>query len=454
MGVHRSRFSALKSPRARACGLALVVAACVGTVRAQEPSTADASASVRSAPDAPRVTGTASENPAGYARIEIDSGLVAHVPSEERSALEPYLAPLLLEARAQLSARYGPLGRDLVVTLYRSADEFARAGGATQPDSVQGLLLGEQVAILSPRGGALAWGRTLWHEVAHAFHQARSRGKVPRWFSEGLAEVDVGAARPSWVRHAGPSDTALPILELETLLEHRPPGDSAELARAYAHAFEVVAAIGDRRGAPGLQAMLAAWGRGQPTPRIVQGVLGMSVADLDAAVRTRVQERSRARRPEAVADGLRQAEAARRAGDRAAALRALEAASAIDAERPDVWNAILELARELRDEERTTRALERIAALDPYARDVLGYLLPRLARAGNWPALEQCARSLILIDPAHPGAHRALGRAYLEQGDASRALDELDRALALGIDPADPTRKLRARAAAQVGSAR
>ena len=34
---------------------------------------------------------------------------------------------------------------------------------------------------------AFNWASALWHEIAHTFHLGVSRGRVPRWFTEGLA---------------------------------------------------------------------------------------------------------------------------------------------------------------------------------------------------------------------------------------------------------------------------
>jgi hypothetical protein len=41
----------------------------------------------------------------------------------------------------------------------------------------------------------------LTHELAHVFAIQLSRSRVPRWFTEGLSEVETARLRPEWTRH-------------------------------------------------------------------------------------------------------------------------------------------------------------------------------------------------------------------------------------------------------------
>jgi tetratricopeptide (TPR) repeat protein len=292
--------------------------------------------------------------------------------------------------------------------------------------------------------------------MAHVFHAALSRGQVPRWFTEGLAELDVGTLWPWWARPegigAGEAGPVASVADLEQTLGDGTVRDDAVLGRAYAHAFEIVSYVHERHGHAAIVAMLRSWGRGHPTARVVREVLGIPVAGLEAAVRAIVEARVRARQPSEVSARLRLAENARARGDRAAALRALDAAAALDAHRVDVWTQMLKVARDVPDDARVGRALERIAELDPYARDVLASLVPRLLHAKRWDDAFLRARALVYLDPARPDAHHWLGHALLEQRKFDAALEEFDRALALGIAHPEQTRVLRARALAGGGN--
>ncbi|HBQ12735.1 MAG TPA: hypothetical protein DEF51_16880, partial [Myxococcales bacterium] len=65
---------------------------------------------------------------------------------------------------------------------------------------VQGVCFGQVVTALSPRAGPFNWAQITTHELAHVFHIQLSRNRVPRWFTEGLAEYETIIARPEWQR--------------------------------------------------------------------------------------------------------------------------------------------------------------------------------------------------------------------------------------------------------------
>ena len=52
-----------------------------------------------------------------------------------------------------------------------------------------------------PRNHAFNWGMVLTHELAHVFAIQLSRSRVPRWFTEGLSELETARLRPEWTRH-------------------------------------------------------------------------------------------------------------------------------------------------------------------------------------------------------------------------------------------------------------
>ena len=70
------------------------------------------------------------------------------------------------------------------------------------PDiGVAGVCFGRVITALSPTNHAFNWGMVLAHELAHVFAIQLSRSRVPRWFTEGLSEVETMRARPEWARH-------------------------------------------------------------------------------------------------------------------------------------------------------------------------------------------------------------------------------------------------------------
>ena len=53
----------------------------------------------------------------------------------------------------------------------------------------------------APSNHAFNWGMVLTHELAHVFAIQLSRSRVPRWFTEGLSELETARLRPEWTRH-------------------------------------------------------------------------------------------------------------------------------------------------------------------------------------------------------------------------------------------------------------
>ena len=104
----------------------------------------------------------------------------------------------------------------------------------------------------------------LTHELAHVFAIQLSRSRVPRWFTEGLSELETARLRPEWTRH---DDAALYAAlrrgELPTLLSLSNAFVTArgdEAARAYAHAAVAVEFLERRFGFPALRDALVAFG--------------------------------------------------------------------------------------------------------------------------------------------------------------------------------------------------
>jgi tetratricopeptide (TPR) repeat protein len=120
--------------------------------------------------------------------------------------------------------------------------------------------------------------------------------------------------------------------------------------------------------------------------------------------------------------------------DRPAAIAHLEAATAIDAERPDAWQGLRQLSREGHDAARLTTALERLANIDQHDRANYAELLTVLADANRWSDLVRFGESAVFVEPGRAETHRLLGEAYVRTGKAREGLVELDQTLRLRPD--------------------
>lgn len=314
---------------------------------------------------------------------------------EERAVLEPYLVPMLRQAFGEMKKRYAfepevPID----VELYADRRHFSVRTTGLPSAGVQGVCFGKVVTAISPRAGPFNWGQIVWHELSHVFHLQISRNRVPRWFTEGLAEYETTIARPEWKReHDHELYMALtagrlpPLRELNTAFTGaRSP---EQLVTAYYGASRAVRYIVERFGMPAVVKMLDAWGRGTSTARVFSETLGVDLERLDADFRRHSLERLAARRDDFIVDVSAY-------GDLKALKKAVE-------REPDDADALADLA--------------------------MGYI-----RQGELRRAEAAAGKALRLSPAHPRAHFAMTRAALGKGDVAGAEAHLRSILAGGKD--------------------
>jgi cellulose synthase operon protein C len=215
---------------------------------------------------------------------------------EERPILERYVPRLLTKAYGDMRRRYGltPDG-PIRIELYGHPEHFAVRTTGLPRLGVQGVCFGKVVTALSPRGGPFNWGQITWHELAHVFHLQLSKHRVPRWFTEGLAEYETLIARPEWKREmehtlwqALQADRLPPLALMNRAFTHAESADA--MMTAYYASSRIVQYIVERFGMPKVVRMLRAWGRAETTPQVVQGVLGLDLDTLDRDFRAHITE--------------------------------------------------------------------------------------------------------------------------------------------------------------------
>jgi tetratricopeptide (TPR) repeat protein len=127
---------------------------------------------------------------------------------------------------------------------------------------------------------------TLWHELSHVFHIQMSKSRVPRWFTEGLAEYETIIARPEWVRE---NDQEL----FEAVRSDRLPAlgnmsraftraeELEDVGTAYYASSQILVMLAEHYGHDKLVEMLRQWGAGKTSDQVMSGVLGKQPAELD-----------------------------------------------------------------------------------------------------------------------------------------------------------------------------
>ncbi len=309
---------------------------------------------------------------------------------DQRALLERYVPALLDRAWRGMVERYGfTPAVPVSVELYPQREQFSIRTSGLPNIGIQGVCFGRSVAAMSPGDEVFNLGMTLWHELSHVFHIQRSRSRVPRWFTEGLAEWETLTAEPGWRREHDPElyealrQGRLPVVGDMNRAFTRAE-DMEDMATAYYASTRILVMLEREYGMPRLERMLVLWGEGRRTPEVLREALGRTPAELDAEFRRflakdlarfdaqfvplrRAGDPARARAeaeaaPRDVKKQCRHALARLRAGDAKGAAAALGRARALAAEDPDVlWlDAQLALARDDRAAaERAVAALRR-----------------------------------------------------------------------------------------------
>jgi tetratricopeptide (TPR) repeat protein len=305
------------------------------------------------------------------------------------------------------------------------------------------------VAMDSPSArppGEFNWASTMWHELSHVYVLTATHHLVPRWFTEGLAVHEEGAASPDWGDRMTPEIVTalrekklLPVLELERGFVR--PEYPAQVIVSYFEAGKMCDYITQKWGNGAILGMIHSYADRKTTEQAIEENLhetpisfdknflvwldeqtGNTVRHFDEwkqglkAARANLQN---GKKDEAIREGLTIrdyypdyvgnesdyeliVEAYIGKGDRAAAIRALQ---------------------QYRDQGgRNVSTLKKLAALEQ--------------ESGNSTQAENTLSKLNYIYPEDEETHRRLGGLLLNRGNASGAIREYQAVLQL--QPGDP----------------
>lgn len=373
--------------------------------------------------------------PAEYELVQGGAFKVRYAKAE-RPVLERYVPRMLGEAWASMKARYGFVPKAPVqVELYANREHFSVRTSGLPNIGIQGVCFGGVVAAISPRAEPFNWGNVVWHELGHVFAIQLSRSRVPRWFTEGLAEYETIARRPEWSRQLD--------LELYEALQGGSLPSAVDMNRAFTHASDAKAITTayyassqmlvwtvERFGMDRVVQALRLWGEGKKTPEVLRGAFGVSVEEYDEGYRA--WQLARLSRYE------RQYSFARRPGEVDSAKKARDA-------RPDDPSARVDLALALladRNAKDAKAELEAAIAIDPKHADAR-YVSARLALGEKDPA--GAAHHLdVMRGAGHDGyvVHMLLGDVAEARGDKAKVRYHLEAAHRFDPSQSEPLRGL------------
>ena len=219
------------------------------------------------------------------------------VPKAERKVIERYLPRTLERAHADMVKRYGFTPKQpTTIELYADPQQYSVRTVGLPNLAALGVCFGQVVTAMSPSNGNLNWGMILWHELGHVFAIQLSNSRVPRWFTEGLAEYETLIVRKEWRREndvdiwmAMESGTLPSVAALNTMFTRAQ--DLQEMVVAYHLSSVAVEFIANRWGFPKIVEALKLFGKGKDTTAVIKAITGLEVAAFDAEFKKHLQKR-------------------------------------------------------------------------------------------------------------------------------------------------------------------
>lgn len=323
---------------------------------------------------------------------------------EESARLMQHVPALLRRSYLDMKKRYaftpeGPIEVDLLA----DAESFAVRTVGLPRLGVQGVCFGKLITALSPKAAAFNWGQILHHELSHVFHLQMSKNRVPRWFTEGLAEYETAVAKELWKRHherdlwqALENDKVPSIQFFDrafTQIE-----SAYELVVAYYASYRLVHYLIDTYSFDIVPKLLRGWSKGEESVALIERTLGKKVDAIDSEFRTYLRQ-DLARFKDTEPLDLRKLR-----GNYAA----LQAAAKRFPEEVALWELLID---ELKSKEGTpeyVEAVRRSAELQPHSREAWLRWIELLHEKKMWKELTSATEFAILVDPHNPRVHALL----------------------------------------------
>jgi len=368
--------------------------------------------------------------------------------------LWPYMAPLLEESWATLTAKYGfePEAPVLVEVFERTDDFAVRSVGLPDIGPLVGICFGKVVTLISPQTLDANWQEILWHELVHVFTLQMTNNRMPRWLSEGISVWEEREARPEWGRRHGMELVRAAqqnkLLPVGSLNEGFTGADSNEdLGFAYFQSYLVVDYIAQEHGFDKLIELVKQYALIKEESEMFEAVFTMSIDDFDAGFRAWVDRRVQEINVYVHTEDAADEGAAHGHGQR-------ENSSAVMAElynnaslkqhmrqrvqdQPRDFQAHLQLGIVLFKEEAFDEAKVHLQIAHDILPDYSGYPSPALVlsqiheREGNQAARLEQLRIMLQNQQHDDDSTVLLATAALERGDLESARYYMDRALAI-----------------------
>jgi cellulose synthase operon protein C len=417
-----------------------------------------------------------------------ENGTILRLGKSEADLLHPYYAAELQRILATYDNKYKmKLSGPVQVEVYPNHEDFAVRTMGMPGLGALGVTFGQVVAMDSPsarKPGDFNWGSTLWHEMSHVYILSATNGRVPRWFTEGLAVHEETQVSPEWGDHMSPEilvairdKKLLPVAKLDRGFIF--PEYPAQVVVSYFEAGSICDYIHAQWGEGKLLDMVHSYAARKTTPEVIQADLGVSPEAFDKQYLAWLNERYgktaanfdewqkllehlagvakqnqyeevfregevvRNMYPEYIGDAnayefLAVADLGK--GDKKAAAAVLTGYEKMGGEDPSILKKLASLEEELGQPKEAAATLERINYIYPVHDETLHRQLGDLWFAqANYPGAIREYTAVVALNPLDKaGAQFNLAQAYYASGQRDKAEESVLAALeaAPGYRPA------------------
>lgn len=369
-------------------------------------------------------------------------GLKVRIHKTEEEVFLPILEPFVQSLYVEFSRRYRFSPKlPIVLEFYKEPDNFSvRTFGLPSVDpGLLGVTFSRVITARAPSQRKIPWGLMVWHELGHVFAIELSKGRVPRWFTEGLSEWETMQLYPGWSRRTHAEVAAAlrdgKLLSMGDLnVGFTRARSQSHVVVAYHQAALSVEFLAARFGFPKIVEALNLFGAGMRTKEVLEKITGLSQDKLDEEFRKHLRKRLSAYegtfyvRPSDYADldGLKQQ---LRKTPKDARLHGLLAVGKgrMGADPAEVAESIA-LAKQL----------------DPRCKEAIlaeGELQQKLGKKAE---AEKLFRELISVGGDGYDVRYRLGTLYADQKQTAAAIAEFERAKTLDPDRGEPHVRLAA----------
>ncbi len=219
-----------------------------------------------------------------------DDTTVVKFNKQETALLRLYMQTELHTILATYEKKYKMhLDGQVQVEVYPDHEDFAVRTMGMPGLGALGVTFGQVVAMDSPsarKPGDFNWGATLWHEMSHVFIITATHGRVPRWFTEGLAVHEEGERSAEWANRVTPDvlvairdKKLLPVAKLDRGFVY--PEYPSQVLVSYFQAGSICDFIKATWNEDKLLGMVHSYAVLKSTPDAIQENLGVTAEEFD-----------------------------------------------------------------------------------------------------------------------------------------------------------------------------